>query len=640
MKYFRHLVVLQVLFFAVSCASKLDYALNLAGDNRAELESVINHYSDCPQKRAAAIWLIENMPGHVSLGGDYSLYCDEYDSLLSSKRPNHNEDVWNDLIELEERVHSLVRCVYDIETMDSQTLIRDIDAAFDAWQQGQWATHLNFEQFKEWLLPYKCFEGQPIFSWRDSLKSFAAGDIDHLCECYEYLNNPRAAITHVMQQMELMNDSKGWGVVPGGYPILRPKTYVRLPLSTCEDDCHITNMVVKSKGIPICTDFITQWPDKALNHIWCSYPSINGRTEFFDPFMSLPGSSYYPYSRFAKVFRWSYEANHQYLVWVKKNKKGARRLFQDPFFKDVTEEYLETVDLAIKLKSKKLSMGSCIYISVFDNKRWQPVYYGRAWFGRGFFKKMGKRITYIVMDENQTPISDPFEVDALGRVHYLVASKDSTINFRLTRKYPIYNHVFEISALLKGGRMEASNDILFKKSETVAVFPNWPLAASSVSVSQTVPYRYWRFCTSDGEVSDMDEIFLYDSSEGQPLVVTCLPYSSQTFSNMFDGNTLTNYRAEGSRNDGAVDLGTPKILDHISFLRRGDGNVVFPGDVYRISYWAEGEWKLFREITANDIYLDIKGMPSDALYYVEDISNGFQNRIFTVDNDNCVVAWH
>ena len=46
-------LVLYVLAF--SCSSKLEFALNLAGNNRAELESVIEHYSDCPQKRNAAI---------------------------------------------------------------------------------------------------------------------------------------------------------------------------------------------------------------------------------------------------------------------------------------------------------------------------------------------------------------------------------------------------------------------------------------------------------------------------------------------------------------------------------------------------------------------------------------------------------
>lgn len=42
----------------------LDMSLEMAADNRPELEKVITHYADNPQKREAAEWLIANMPGH------------------------------------------------------------------------------------------------------------------------------------------------------------------------------------------------------------------------------------------------------------------------------------------------------------------------------------------------------------------------------------------------------------------------------------------------------------------------------------------------------------------------------------------------------------------------------------------------
>lgn len=624
-----------MLLVIASCSGRLERALKMSGENRSELEAVLGHYAHDPLKKDAARWLIENMPGHVSVGGDYALYCDTMDSLLAKDRVfadyEEFEAFWGEIVSLEKQWHPRIRYVRDIELMDSSTLVRNIDAAFAAWQGGEWATHLDYHQFREWLLPYKCFEGQPLFDWRDSLKSFAAGDLEHLNECYEYLNNPRAAITCVSKELERLNKKEEWGSAPGGYPVLRPSTYVRFPKSTCADDCRITDIVVKSKGIPISLDFITQWPDKALNHIWCAYPSIRGGVEEFDPFMSSPGSSFYPYSRYAKVFRWSYEPFR---------KKVPSEIFKNPFFKDVTRDYMQTSDLCVRLNKKRLSFGDRVFIAVFNDNRWVPVWWGSAWLGRGFFKNMGRRITYIVLDDNLVPVSDPFEVDALGNIHYFRSAGQETEDFRITRKYPLYDHVFEISALLKGGRIEASNDPLFHSSEIVAQFPDWPLAAASAQVSQSRPYRYWRFCAEEGEISDMDEIFFYDSAEGKPLEVKCIPASSKEFTHMFDGSTLTNYRAEGSRFDGAVDLGTPKVLDHVSFLRRGDGNVVFPGDVYRVSYWNDGKWNLHAEIKAKDIYLEIKGIPSGTLYFVEDITSGFQERIFTVKSGNEEIVWH
>ena len=48
--------------------SPLEQALEIAGENRAELERVIAHYENTgdTEKQQAAKYLIENMPGHFS----------------------------------------------------------------------------------------------------------------------------------------------------------------------------------------------------------------------------------------------------------------------------------------------------------------------------------------------------------------------------------------------------------------------------------------------------------------------------------------------------------------------------------------------------------------------------------------------
>ena len=59
-------VLLVVVFLAACTPSPLEYALNFAGANRAELESVLDHYKDDPEKLAAATFFFENMPAHIS----------------------------------------------------------------------------------------------------------------------------------------------------------------------------------------------------------------------------------------------------------------------------------------------------------------------------------------------------------------------------------------------------------------------------------------------------------------------------------------------------------------------------------------------------------------------------------------------
>lgn len=73
-----------VLLCACSCSfSPLEEALVLAGENRKELEKVLEHYSQNPVdsvKWQAACFLIENMPGHYTVeGGLIDVYRNRID---------------------------------------------------------------------------------------------------------------------------------------------------------------------------------------------------------------------------------------------------------------------------------------------------------------------------------------------------------------------------------------------------------------------------------------------------------------------------------------------------------------------------------------------------------------------------------
>ena len=45
----------------------LDFALRYAGENRVELEKVLDHYRNDSLKYRAAVFLIGNMPYHISI---------------------------------------------------------------------------------------------------------------------------------------------------------------------------------------------------------------------------------------------------------------------------------------------------------------------------------------------------------------------------------------------------------------------------------------------------------------------------------------------------------------------------------------------------------------------------------------------
>ena len=109
---------------------------------------------------------------------------------------------------------------------------------------------------------------------------------------------------------------------------------------------------------------------------------------------------------------------------------------------------------------------------------------------------------------------------------------------------------------------------------------------------------------------------------------------------MNDGDALTYYTSKGMEYHGCYGLGAERVLDHISYIRRGDGNDIFPGETYELYYWDKGQMVLFDMWEADDISHPVKGIPADRLYYIKCSSKGTQQRIFEYDREKAKIIWH
>ncbi len=110
-------------------------------------------------KYKAAVFLIENMPGHFSYAGNE---IEEYyrigeKILQSSLTPVQQRDSLL-IISQEQFLRLEQNTISDIEVVTSESLIKNIETAFEFWETKPWAQHLSFKQFCEFLLPYKCVE--------------------------------------------------------------------------------------------------------------------------------------------------------------------------------------------------------------------------------------------------------------------------------------------------------------------------------------------------------------------------------------------------------------------------------------------------------------------------------------------------
>ena len=120
---------------AASCGlshpDRLETALELAGDNRAELEQVLRHYADDSLKREAARFLIENMPYHYSLRGA------PIDTLQAAFKQFHDSGFYNKkrFSCLRPFPHKNLSRFSDLRTITADYLIENIENGA-AWHGG------------------------------------------------------------------------------------------------------------------------------------------------------------------------------------------------------------------------------------------------------------------------------------------------------------------------------------------------------------------------------------------------------------------------------------------------------------------------------------------------------------------------
>ncbi len=164
------LVILFTLATLSACTSRnpnyLEQSLQLAGKNRGELEKVLDHYKDNPQKLAAAHFLIENMPYHYYFAGKG---MEDYDSIyarMAIEPKQLRDSIFREMmmdIHFEEKIPR-----WDIEALDAEQLIKAVEDACMTWQQASWSKNYDTHIFFDYVLPYRLFNEQPS-NWHTAI---------------------------------------------------------------------------------------------------------------------------------------------------------------------------------------------------------------------------------------------------------------------------------------------------------------------------------------------------------------------------------------------------------------------------------------------------------------------------------------
>lgn len=616
--------------------SQLEGALRLAKENRPELEKVLQHYQNDSLKLEAAKFLIRHMPGHYSFADTACIYryYDAIDSALVSMQGKSVWEIKDSLEVITDKFTPLMDYskVADVEIMTADYLIQNIDTAFAQWEHGKWATHLNFDQFCEYLLPYKIDELRSLDNWRSYLKAAYGNDLETIDYCDFYKNSAIQATIRV--NTGLRNGLHPVFSTNRIIPVHRYSTKTKIPFGLCSDYTEIATMAFRSCGIPVAYDFTPQWPFRSMGHTWNSLLANNGKGIPFGGTESNPGEPHKLEDKMAKVFRRTYAANHE-LELLQKKEEYIPTTFRTPFIKDVTPEYMDCTDVTIEVDGED---GRYVYLSVFDNFSWVPIAFAAIKDGKACFRNMGRNIAYLPVryekDNTPIPANVPFVLTARGNIQKILPDTLHAQTVKLYRKYPVHPHVYTWAWRTVNGEFQAADNPEFKNARTIHKISKWGVVGTEVNVPDSCgAYRYWRYIQPH-EFCNMAEIYFADRATHQLIEGEVIGTEGSWDNNgydkfkAFDCDPLTYFDAPDHGAWTGMDFGKPVEIEKILYVGRGDGNTIEIGDNYELFYWNHNQWNSLGKQVADAMSLEYCNVPKGALLWLRNLTKGKEERIF------------
>lgn len=268
-------------------------------------KEVLAHYKTDPnpKKEIAARFLLDNLYDMYSIDGErYKTYSDTIKRYYRDASILHKK-----LITVRDSPYAS-ETIKDIDVLSPKYLIDNIDRAFAAWEKAGWKDQVSFENFCEYILPYR-IGNEPLESWRNEIVQdtifkitgdtiFSSTDIE------------TAAIWLTKRFSKLKNpfDIK-WGADAADIPDMPYSTLKLLTSGTCTHVSQISLLTYRSAGIPIANDFTPHWANNTSGHNWTAiitkFSSIPFSIIGSDTLRKYKSPDYIP----SKVFRHTFSAN-------------------------------------------------------------------------------------------------------------------------------------------------------------------------------------------------------------------------------------------------------------------------------------------------------------------------------------------
>lgn len=628
MKYVLFILLALILAACRSEKEKqLECALDFAGDNRVELEKVLEHYRTDPEKLEAARFLIRNMPGSYSYEGNeldsiHHLLVEVCEGRPISKREKNK---WNRI-----SFNSLSK-IYDAQVITAEYLIDNIDLAFEVWRKYPWNRNLPFDDFCELILPYRIAD-EPLSDWRKLyyedygtlLDSLYKGDdvieaskiIDGKLRKLYYIYNTDFRIPH-LDAVFLYHNRIGY----------------------CREACDLTIYAMRACGIPVATDYFVYSPDYQHYHCWTMLRDTTGTfLQFgFNEFEASRDTLRHDGRKKGKVYRYCFG------IQADKNSgtSGNRQLspvLKNRFVKDVTSEYFGSNDTTIPIQ---MSGEQYIYLGIFSPVGWIPIDMALGNAGKVTFRDIEPDVIYQTLYQGDGgklyPAGYPFISKTGGGFVLLKPNIDLMEEAILKRKMPQQKTIAEWAyRAIIGAKVEAADDLSFMQADLLWQFED-TLTTNYYVLTPLLrkKYRYVRYVAPIGKRMELAELALFKDSFCKEKVRLRRINSIEPIAKLeyvTDGNILTYFQARDTSCYLAYDLGESTLIERIVFSPRNDDNYIWPGDNYELFYQdGINGWKSLGSKVATEREIDFL-VPQNALLWLRNRTKGREEQVFIYKN--------
>lgn len=630
--------------------SKVEDVLEQSGENMEELQKVLDHFGRRKEdslKLRAARFLIANMPNHYSYKDER---LDKYNAIFDLIRQKESikpytgnyvfpetDMMWDSIAKTAGPLDAYsLNVVSDCQLVTAKLLIENIEYAFMAWDLP-WSKHLTFDQFCEYVLPYR-FQDEALESWRPVFwKKYA-----WLADSMKGSNDP-------LKACELVNrDIKRWFRFNGlfsAYPsAISAGNLLKVKMGKCLDQAAIACFAMRSMGIPVAHEFIPQWADRSMGHDFSAALSKEGTFVGFLGGELDPGSNEIR-NRAPKIFRSTFSQQNNELLNAGIGIEEVPYLLRSLFQQDVTAQYVPISSVRISLGKDVVKKQAYLYLAVFNDREWIPVTAGRVNGTSVVFSNIGRNIVYLpvlIADGRMQEIAAPFQLTKSGAVHSLEPNLVQTRALHLERKYPLQGYKLNWLKWMGGGAFQGANLASFADAVTIYQVPDSiSMSMHQADVKKPQMFRYLRYLFPDNSSGSLSEIAFYNEN-GNDLAATGKKISAKgvdsadlaaAFDRKFETyiDRTPNYEYNGLWI--GLDLNMKQKVKAVGYSPRNDRNGVIKGMKYVLMYWDKGWRAIGTKVATEDNHIEFPNAPANSLFLLKNLTEGKEERLF-VYTDN------